>query len=129
MEEAKKYNHFLVAGKIVFTTPEIEGEMTDITLNAIITGEGTNIPVRAIGKAQQALQLLFHNRTQDPNVKVLDVVVVNIIHLGRMTKEEFQEPPEGMVLQPMGEFDDLVDYVPEDNPIKDTTPDPENPYH
>ena len=128
MEEVKKYNHFLVVGKVMFTVPSHQNEMSELTVNAIIVGEGTDIPVRVIGKAQQAVQMQFHNHAQDPEVKVLDVVIVNLIHLGLMTKEEFQKPPVGMELMPMDDVDTFADQ-PASAPIKDEAFDPLNPFH
>ena len=97
--QVKSYHHFMVAGQVVFSKKD-EPQVHVITLNAILTGESTPIPIRAIGKAQQAVQMQFYERMQDPTLVIRDVVIVSFMYLGDMTEEEFKEPPEGTAIQP-----------------------------
>lgn len=89
-----KQHYFLVVGEIVFSPPKSE-EIHAIRMNAIITGGNASIPVRALGKAQQALQVQFYERMQEPTIQVRDVVILGMTYMGYMTKEEFETPPEG----------------------------------
>lgn len=95
----KKHHHFMVAGQIVFSEKD-KPEVHVISLNAILTGESTQIPIRAIGKAQQAIQIQFYERMQEPTLVIRDVVILSFMYLGEMTEEEFKKPPEGMTMQP-----------------------------
>lgn len=94
-EDNKTHHYFMVTGEIVFS-PENEENVHAIRMNAIITGESKELPVRALGKAQQALQVQFYQRMDTTKVNVRDVVLMNFSYLGYMTKEEFEKPPEGM---------------------------------
>lgn len=93
-DTSQKHHYFLVTGEIVFSPPKSE-EIHAIRMNAIITGSTASIPVRALGKAQQALQVQFYERMQTPEIEVRDVVITNMVYMGYMTKEEFEKPPEG----------------------------------
>ncbi len=98
MEKNEKLHHFLLVGEIVFREPNSE-QINALRVNGILIAPEKALPVRQIGKAQQVLQLNFFKRMQIPDLQVVDVVLVNIIHLGEFTQEEFHQPPEGTVLK------------------------------
>jgi hypothetical protein len=123
MEQSEKFHHYLVCGQVVFTVKDKEN-INAIFVNAVIHGSETVIPVRVLARAQQAVQVQFYERMQNPDIKVLDVVIMNMQYLGHMTKEEFQTPPENMEQQEVTEE--------ESKPINLTlVPDTDtnNPYH
>ena len=90
-----KLHHYLVAGIVMFRDPSSDGIGT-MSLNCVVTNENQIFPVQKIGQAQQLLQMLFHKKIEDPEVDVIDVFLVSVSHLGHMTEEEFNRPPEGM---------------------------------
>ena len=83
----KKHYH-LVHGSIVFLEKENENPIK-LDLNAILPTDTPNIDTKALGKAQQNLQLTFHKKMEDPELKVVDVVLNSLSYLGCMTHEEF----------------------------------------
>lgn len=87
----------MICGEVIFMTKD--GQSGSVRLNSVATSQFNKIPVALIGKAQQGLQLNFFKKMEDPDVQVLDVVIMNIFHLGHMTPAEFHKPPEGTVLQ------------------------------
>lgn len=98
MNPSEKHHHNLIVGEIVFKERNQEN-VHSIRVNGVLVNADREIPVRMLGKAQQILQLNFHQRMQDENIEVLDVVLTNFIYLGYMTQEEFHKAPEGAKLQ------------------------------
>lgn len=94
--KAKSYHHYIVAGMLLIKTEQEEG-ISQITLNSMVRSDIKNIPLRLVGKAQQALQVALHNRMQEdegaPNYQVVDVVIINMIYCGHMTEEQFNATP------------------------------------
>lgn len=100
MTKQKALHYHLVCGTLMCANED--GDISSISLNAILPTEEKFINVPAIGKAQQALQMNFHQRMQGedaPKVNVVDVVIASISYLGLMTPEKFNETPEGMKLE------------------------------
>ena len=83
----KKHYH-LVHGSIVFLDKESAAPVK-LDLNAILPTDTQNIDTKALGKAQQNLQLTFLKKMEDPELKVVDVVLNSLSYLGCMTHEEF----------------------------------------
>lgn len=102
MEEKLKeepMNHFhMIAGEIVFREKG-EEQVNAIRVNGVLIDPGRDIPARLLGKAQQILQLNFHQRMGSDSIEVLDVVLMNFMYLGYMTQEQFSKMPEGVKLQ------------------------------
>lgn len=98
MNENAKMHHHLIAGEIVFKQKDHDN-IHSVRVNGVLVDPDRQIPVRLLGKAQQILQLNFHQRMQDDGIEVLDVVLTNFIHLGEFTQEEFHAVPEGTKLQ------------------------------
>lgn len=89
----RKHYH-MVAGNVVFREKDSEIPIS-ILLNTVITSKDGKIPVALIAKAQQSLQMQFHKKMNDPEIVVLDVVIVNLMGLGTFTEEEFHFRPKG----------------------------------
>lgn len=83
----KKHYH-LVHGSIVFLDKESEAPVK-LDLNAILPTDTQNIDTKGLGKAQQNLQLTFRKKMEDPELKVVDVILNSFSYLGCMTHEEF----------------------------------------
>lgn len=96
-EESRNHYH-MVAAEIVFRDIESE-QVNALRINGVIVDSGKSIPVRLLSKAQQIVQMNFHQRMADPKIQVLDVVLMNMFHLGYMTEAEFRKVPEGVKLQ------------------------------
>lgn len=99
MSTNEKLHHHLIVGEIVFVHQDNPDQPSAIRLNGVLMDKSRDLPVRLLGKAQQILQLNFHNRTQDEKVKVVDVTLMGFSYLGEFTQEEFQATPEGTKLQ------------------------------
>lgn len=89
--------YYLVAGKVVFTSGE---DVNAVEINAVVTSKTQSIPVRGIAKAQQALHGQFIARMGEEAAKIVvrDIVILNMLPLGKMTAVEFHAPPEGTEL-------------------------------
>lgn len=94
MTEPTKH-HYLIAGEIVFKSPEME-TVNGMRANGILLTDTTNLGIAAIGKAQQVLQANFFQKMQDPNLIIIDVIITGLIYIGLMTEEEFKRMPPGM---------------------------------
>lgn len=93
------HHHHLIHGEIVFKHKDYD-QIHSTRVNGILVDTQQNIPARLLGKAQQILQLNFHQRMQDESIQVLDVILADFSYLGLMTQEEFQAAPQGTTLQP-----------------------------
>jgi hypothetical protein len=98
----ERQSYILVAGEIVFQMNEDEPPNA-IRLNTVVTSRDGRVSVQHIGRAQQALQLQFFKRMGDPNLKVLDVVILAITPLGEFTPEEFNAAPSGTEMRSVSE--------------------------
>lgn len=94
-----KQHYHLVVAEIVFK-PNDQDSINAVRINGVIVDEQPQIPQRLLGKAQQIVQLNFHRKIEEEsaNVTILDVVLMNLIHLGHFTQEEFFKTPEGTKL-------------------------------
>lgn len=86
-------HYWLVAGQVHFTLGDNVGHQH--CLNCIIKTDREAFAHVNMGKAQQLLQMRLLNEIigeQPPEgFKILDVFLMSVSHLGRMTPEEFQE--------------------------------------
>lgn len=98
-DSSKPHHYHLIHGEIVFKHKDHD-QIHSTRVNGVLVDLERNIPIRLLGKAQQILQLNFHQRMQDESIQVLDVILADFSYLGLMTQEEFQAAPEGAVLQP-----------------------------
>jgi hypothetical protein len=93
----KKQHYWLVAGTVMFGN-KAEETIGNVSLNTTTRTDADAFPSREIGRAQQALQMLFFKRIlqeDQANIQVVDVVIISVNYLGEMTEEEFLRPPEG----------------------------------
>jgi hypothetical protein len=93
----QKHHYHLVSGEVVFRVPETE-DIAVSRMNAMLTTEDSNLTLRHIARAQQALQQNFF-KSIESIPEVINVVILSISHLGLMTSEQFNQAPEGMTLQ------------------------------
>lgn len=87
-----RVHHWLVAGKILFTTGE-EAEVGSFEHNTMITNTKNFVTANMIGVAQQQLQMELFSKLQDPTMKIVNVHIATVNYLGAMSKEEFYTPP------------------------------------
>lgn len=98
MSEPNRYHYFLIVGEILFRHVE-KPDIHSVRLNGVIISDTNNIPVKTLGKAQQTLQLNFHQKMQDEKMQVIDVILQNFVYLGHFTEEEFHQTPPGTEVQ------------------------------
>ena len=101
MTSLKKLHRYLVAGEIVFTIKDEDGNdlINTVRLNSVLAVEHRNITVKDIGRAQQALQLNLHRRLDGEEVVVRDVVIISVCYLGHASEKDFNSAPVGMAVQ------------------------------
>lgn len=92
-------HHYLITGEIVFTPNRESDDVNAIRLNGVLIQDEVFFDVATLGKCQQILQLNFHQRMQDDNINVVDVIIYSLTYLGFMTKDQFHKEPEGTKLQ------------------------------
>jgi hypothetical protein len=90
----RKLHYFMVAGNVIYREDD---DVQSIMANAVITTDVNLINVHALGKAQQALQASLFRKMGEPK-NVVDVVLLGIIPLGRMSPQEFNAPPPGLTV-------------------------------
>lgn len=95
---AEQTNHyFLVGARISYlANGKEDSQPKAVYQNAVVVGDSPKVPVKLMGKAQQAVQLNFlKGQGEDAqNYKVTDIYIQSITHLGEFTSEEFHEQPE-----------------------------------
>jgi hypothetical protein len=99
MKSQKQYYH-LIAGNVVYKVPTDAdtNEMNVIILNGILTTDTQVLGINELNNAQQVLQHHFRDKTEDPTIEIVDVIILNIAYLGLQSKDEFHnlnlEPKE-----------------------------------
>lgn len=94
-----RQDYFMATGEVVFTVATDETPNA-ARCNAIIQTKDGRLSSLHLAKTQQLLQAQFFRKIGEiADVKVADVVILGIIHLGQFTEEEFNKAPEGMVIQ------------------------------
>lgn len=117
----KKRHHHLIVGEIVFRhKKDTDGAAAAMRINGVITDADRYLPARLLGKSQQILQLNFHQRMQDENIEIIDVILMGFTYLGEFTQEEFaasavpnQEEQKGPKLSVIPSSDSLEDALAE----------------
>lgn len=96
----RKHFH-LIAAEILFRIKDT-GQTSAVKLNSILAEPDRDVPVRLLGKAQQAVQLRFYQNMGEAHesVEVVDVVILAVSYLGHMTEAAFHAQPGGGQLQP-----------------------------
>jgi hypothetical protein len=82
-------HYTLISAEITFQLPE-DPEIYTQRLNGVLADALPEITAKLIGKAQQIVQLQFRKRMDNSAIEILDVVILNLTALGRMTELEFQ---------------------------------------
>lgn len=99
MKAVGRRHHWLVSGTVHFSiaaaTPENPEARAygEVTANALVTGQNQYVNAKRLGQAQTALQMRVAEKVANESIKMEDVVILNVAHLGHMTDEEFN-PPE-----------------------------------
>ena len=106
------HHHHLIHGEIVFKHKDHD-QIHSTRVNGILVDPQENISIRLLGKAQQILQLNFHQRMQDESIQVLDVILADFSYLGLMTQEKFQAAPEGAKIVERGITKNPLHVVPD----------------
>ena len=119
MTKEKSYHYFLICGTLMCVNDE--GNISGVSLNAILPNDIKEFNVQAIAKAQQALQMNFEQRMQGEQIKVVDIVIASISYLGFMTQSKFTREPTGMQLQERV-ISDLNDPFLTDSPMTAALP-------
>lgn len=98
MDAAKKH-HFLISAQIMFT--DDQGNMGSAPVNGVLIQDQLEVPSASLGKAQQIVQFHFIKKMGEdaPKVRIVDVHIMNLVHLGEMTEAVFKAAPEGMSLK------------------------------
>lgn len=99
MSEQSLNHYYLLTGEVVFRQAQDEDVINSIRSNGVLATDVTNIGTAILGKAQQIIQLNFHNKMKDTSLEILDVIILNMTYLGYMTADEFAAPPVGTKLQ------------------------------
>jgi hypothetical protein len=112
-----RQHHWLVAGEITFSMKQEDGSFEQhlAKQNCVVFSTENRIRVQELGKAQQTLQMqLFSKMGSDKamleNIEVTNVVILGFIYCGHMTQAEFNEAPQGLIVQEKGtsELDKLL---------------------
>lgn len=91
MEDREHY--YLIMGEVTFVPPGKKQEVATARMNAFITCPEQSIPLKAIGRAQRAIQIQLHrklSKTLPAPPLVVDAVIHTLTYLGHFTKEEFR---------------------------------------
>lgn len=91
MTDTKLHNYFIAAGIIIFVDDEATFAQR-VDSNALIINDDPVFNLKAVGRIQQALQVQFLQKMQgNPNnPKIMDVIITNLVPLGRMSEEDFR---------------------------------------
>ena len=113
--------YHLVTAQVVY---QVNGqpEISSMHLNGIVTTDTVNLPAASLGKAQQAVQMHFHQRHEGVDLKVLDVVITNLVNLGHMSPQEFHATPEGTELRVRPEASPTDTEAPSEEPKTHSKP-------
>jgi hypothetical protein len=89
MSKAPQY-YTLITAEILFQQSD-DPEIYTARINGVLADPQPEITAKLIGKAQQIAQHQLDKRNQNgQDLKIIDVVILNLTALGRMTDEEFQ---------------------------------------
>lgn len=82
-------HYHLVSGMVLFTRQNSD-VVEEIYLNTTVQTKNKTVPAKAIGQAQQGIQMLLFKR-EGAEVTVTDVFIMSVSYLGHMTQEAFVE--------------------------------------
>ena len=92
-----KLHYHLVSGKVTFRLIKDDGaeDIGIMELNAIIKTEENRVILHDLGKAQLGLQSNFRKKIPNPEIEVIDTVIIAISHLCHATESEYMTTPNG----------------------------------
>lgn len=94
-----RQDYFLATGEIVFTVGGSEIPNAARCNSVVVSNDG-RVASLQLARTQQLLQTQFFRKIGEiADVKILDVVILGLVHLGQFTNEEFNKAPEGMAIQ------------------------------
>ena len=97
-EQNKRQHYFLVAGEVMFHLPakagQAESEAAVAHVNTVGTTHDGRIPLVAIGRLQQQLQMQLYKEIGEPDLRIVKVCILSIVPLGQFTAEEFNATPD-----------------------------------
>lgn len=97
-----KHHHWLIAAQMVFAQVDDQGvDVTEgavLNINAIMVTEEKQIGVRELANAQTNAIANLNERFKGTKLRIIDVVILNLSHLGFMSREEYAANPAGQVL-------------------------------
>lgn len=93
-----KKHYFLIAAEVVFTAKKQPTEFQSLRLNGVVSNTENAFPAAMIGRGQQVAQMHFFKRMGEhaADTEIMDVVLINVTHLGEFTEEEFNTLPSEM---------------------------------
>ena len=90
MTKKTKHHYYLVSGSVTFRNPADES-IGSFPFNTVVQNDIQAVPIRLLGKAQQALQMNFFKKTEDPSLEVVDVHLFSFSYLGWMSEQYFHD--------------------------------------
>lgn len=101
-QEAQKFNFIMVAGQVMFA---FKGNKNVVTINALVKQDSELLTQNTLNMAEHGLRSGFIQKLgKDENIELIDIVILSLVPMGRMTMEEFfdrkavtQEEAEKMV--------------------------------
>lgn len=85
----QKEHYYLVAAEVIHHPAADSSQLAANKLNTVLTTKEQVVGAKDLGRAQAGIQQQLHMKTQGREVKVLDVVILTVTHLGYMTATEF----------------------------------------
>lgn len=82
-------HYHLVSGLVLFTRPNSD-VVEQIHINTTVQTKNKTVPAKAIGQAQQGIQMLLFKR-EGAEITVTDVFIISVSYLGHMTQAAFVE--------------------------------------
>lgn len=96
-QEVKKYNLLFSVEAAFQLTGEAGAKFNQSvhtrTMNTLVQSDNDVVNIQTIGRAHQAVQRQMLSEVGPENIKIHDVVTLNIMHLGWLTDEELQPQP------------------------------------
>lgn len=101
-DQAPKRHFWLVAAEVVHHPVQDQTAMSAVKINTVLTTETPAVNAHDLGAAQAKVQQHLHMATQGREIKVVDVVIITLNHMGQMTDKEFfgDDPAESAVPAP-----------------------------
>lgn len=89
-------HHYLITGEVIYSIAG-EDDVRSARANGVLAIETRELPLKAIGKCQEILQMSFHqqfSRENQPPPTIHNVVILGLAHLGQFTRAQFHAGTE-----------------------------------